>query len=116
MRLIPKQCEAPQCRNSSVVGSRFCSDHRQEKPKKDYSNVKHKRLQFYGTARWQRFRLATLKENPICVECNRNASQEVHHIKKAKHFPLLRFEPSNCQALCVECHKEKTREERRESI
>ena len=65
----------------------------------------------YNTRRWQKFRLAILSENPICVECNQNYSHEVDHITPVRLGGEF-FELDNLQALCKSCHAKKSRSER----
>jgi 5-methylcytosine-specific restriction enzyme A len=67
-------------------------------------NVKHKR-----------WREAVLKrDNYTCRYCNKNKDTNknikitVDHIRPFALFPELRWELSNGQALCKECHRKKT--------
>jgi len=69
-----------------------------------------------------RARRSWLKEHGPCVRCNSRKKLEVDHIDrstKVSHSvwswsPQHReAELSKCQVLCSECHKKKTREERR---
>lgn len=109
--MIARQCKVPSCGNSSTEGA-YCDEHQRFKP--EPWSRKRERLQFYGTARWQKFRLAVLREDPICVRCNRAPANEVHHIKRAREFPELRFSRENVEALCPECHATETARESQE--
>lgn len=45
------------------------------------------------------------RDDYTCNECGeRGSSIQVHHIKAWSDFPELRFEPDNCQTLCMACH------------
>lgn len=62
-------------------------------------------------ATWQRLRLMYLRDNPLCVECERQgeivAATDVDHIT-----PIAsggeRLDESNLQSLCRSCHSRKT--------
>ncbi len=60
--------------------------------------------------KWQRIRESVLIDSPLCVRCQGNdkitAASEVDHI-----IPLHQGgtdDPANLQALCHDCHAEKT--------
>jgi len=58
--------------------------------------------------RWQFIRKMVLDDNPLCVVCERPA-QEIDHI-----VPLYKGgtnDRENLQPLCIECHKDKTRQD-----
>lgn len=64
---------------------------------------------------WMRVRLKWFRANPLCVSCESNglivAAEELDHI-----VPLFKGgadDESNYQSLCVPCHKEKTRRDRK---
>ena len=40
-----------------------------------------------------------------CAKCGTKKDLSIHHIKKWSSHPELRFEPSNCMILCVQCHE-----------
>lgn len=45
------------------------------------------------------------RDDYTCQECNmRGCYLEAHHIKSFAHFPELRYEVSNGQTLCRDCH------------
>ena len=50
------------------------------------------------------------RDNYTCVWCNKsNIYFHADHIKPFAYFPELRFEGSNGQTLCANCHKWKTK-------
>ena len=64
------------------------------------------------SAEWKKWRKAVFeRDNYTCQECGRKRKNgdrvvlEPHHIKSFAHFPELRFEVSNGQTLCYECHQ-----------
>lgn len=57
---------------------------------------------------WPKFRKAFLDSVKwLCHDCGQMAS-DVHHIIKVRDAPELRLVPSNCMALCGECHRVRT--------
>jgi len=50
-------------------------------------------------------------ENFICVKCGFRSQKgkyipiQAHHIKSFSKYPELRFELSNAETLCKDCHK-----------
>lgn len=64
-----------------------------------------------NTARWRKVRKVILREHPICEHCGRTFATEVNHI-----VPIIdggaEYDLDNLEALCTECHKTVTREQR----
>lgn len=58
--------------------------------------------------RWQRYRLAFLRQHPLCVRCEAagrtTASNTVDHIVPHRGDEKLFRDPLNHQALCKLCH------------
>ena len=60
---------------------------------------------------WQRFRVAYLRQHPLCVHCERDGrttlANEVHHIKALSQGGE-RLDPDNVESLCKSCHSKQT--------
>jgi 5-methylcytosine-specific restriction protein A len=63
--------------------------------------------------RWGRFAKQYLQRNPLCVFCAQRgivtAASEVHHRRKLKDHPELKYDESNLAASCKPCHSALTR-------
>ncbi len=61
----------------------------------------------YNDIIWKMWREAVfVRDNWTCQKCGvRGGRLEPHHIKAWSQFPELRFDLSNGQTLCKECHK-----------
>jgi 5-methylcytosine-specific restriction endonuclease McrA len=75
----------------------------------------------YKTARWQKLRLAHIRDSPICVYCARSheisVADIVDHIRPHKGNTELFFDANNLQSLCKPHHdSEKQREESGQNI
>ncbi len=76
----------------------------------DYRNWKEKIRKSFKYKEWV---LSVFKrDNYTCQKCGVRSGNgktvylEAHHIKSFKNHPDLRFDISNGQTLCKECHKE----------
>ncbi len=62
--------------------------------------------------RWRRFRLAFLREHPLCAECERNGMVQpatvVDHIEPHRGDRTKFWQTGNHQSLCATCHNRKT--------
>lgn len=58
------------------------------------------------TAAWRKLSRSFLQRHPICTECWRAASVQVHHIKSREDRPDLIFTESNLAAMCISCHNQ----------
>ena len=69
----------------------------------------------YGTARWQKVRLAQLAIEPCCRVCTKQgrttAADTVDHITPVRLGGGM-WDTSNYQSLCKSCHQRKSRQER----
>ena len=58
--------------------------------------------------RWQQYRKQFLKNNPLCVECDKlgklTLASVVDHIQKHEGNKALFWDSDNHQALCKHCH------------
>jgi 5-methylcytosine-specific restriction enzyme A len=63
-------------------------------------------------AAWKRFRLGFLRSNPLCVDCltagHLTPATDVHHKRKLRDHPELRFDASKAMSLCHGCHSVRT--------
>jgi 5-methylcytosine-specific restriction endonuclease McrA len=58
---------------------------------------------------WKAVRHLALKRDGFkCVQCGARGRLEVDHILPVRTHPLLAYELSNTQTLCVACHSRKT--------
>lgn len=57
------------------------------------------------------------RDDDTCQKCGRSElvgrKRHAHHLKPWKEFPELRYELSNGQTLCRDCHMEETSRERK---
>ena len=64
---------------------------------------------------WKKIRAMFLKENPLCVECNRKGkltpANVVDHIIPHKGDKDIFWDYNNYAALCKPCHDSKTAKE-----
>jgi 5-methylcytosine-specific restriction protein A len=60
--------------------------------------------------RWQKFRESYLAQHPLCMDCLPivTAATDVHHKKKLRDRPELKYEDSNLVSLCSACHDKRT--------
>jgi 5-methylcytosine-specific restriction protein A len=58
-----------------------------------------------GSGRWRALRDAVLRREPVCRQCGRRASTDVHHIESVRHRPDLALSWSNLLPCCKECHR-----------
>lgn len=66
----------------------------------------------YRDPRWAVVRLqAKRRDGWKCVECSARGRLEVHHVKRAKHFPELAYDLDNLKTLCGRCHARVTASE-----
>lgn len=72
--------------------------------------------------RWREFRAYFLRQHPLCAGSEAGwtgqeprpgsthivAAVDVHHMKKVRDFPELKFNESNCMPQCAPCHRIRT--------
>ena len=67
------------------------------------------------THAWDEYAKAYKLEHPLCVRCKANGkyvpAEVVDHIKPAKRFPELFWEPDNHQSLCAICNAAKGKDD-----
>lgn len=87
---------------------------------KRFLKYKHKNS-FYTSKQWRELREYKLNLNPVCEVCLKKykrytAARDVDHIEPISANPDRALDITNLQALCFECHKEKTANENRERV
>ena len=109
----PKRpCNHPGC--PALTTERFCETHaKQYRQQQDRERgTAHERGY---TARWRRAREWFLKQNPLCVECQKRGkltpATVVDHIIPHKGDMESFWNVNNWQALCKPCHDRKTARE-----
>ncbi len=72
----------------------------------------------YNNTRWRKFRLAYLRQHPLCIRCLAQgitrAATDVDHITPVTGPDDPSFWTGPFQALDRDCHREKTREDQRD--
>jgi len=93
-----------------LVDNGYCEKHRKSEAQRQYQADKEHRGQY--DRRWRSFRLSYLREHPLCVDCQQankmSPAYEVHHIKKLRDYPDLKFDDANLMGLCKPCHSIRT--------
>lgn len=74
---------------------------------KESKNALIRKSEPYQKWRWNVF----IRDNFSCVKCKNGGYLNADHIKPFALFPKLRFEVSNGQTLCIDCHKLKTKQD-----
>ncbi|MBS7837378.1 HNH endonuclease [Wohlfahrtiimonas chitiniclastica] len=82
--------------NRLTVSNGSWRDHKQSSAKRGYGY------------KWQKTRELFLKENPLCVYCERNgiitSANVVDHIEPHRGDQALFWDRNNWQSLCSSCH------------
>jgi 5-methylcytosine-specific restriction protein A len=113
-RKAPRPCRSPGCPKHAEPGGAHCAEHAAARRAAEYARRGSAASRGYDS-KWQRERLAYLKQNPICVECKKAGhvvpSKVVDHIVPHKGDQKLFWNRRNWQALCKTCHDRKTARE-----
>ena len=105
-----RPCKHAGCPELTRDASGYCEAHRGEANKAD---------RYRGSAssrgydkKWAAFRIQYLKRHPLCEDCLSKGlyvtATEVHHVKKLRDCPELKFTEDNLMGLCKECHSKRT--------
>jgi 5-methylcytosine-specific restriction protein A len=109
----PHPCGYPGCAVLVKTRDSRCEGHRTQEQKKFELQRCSAATRGYGS-RWRAARSAFLRNNPLCVECQKKgilkAATVVDHIVPHKGDQGLFWDQSNWQALCAHCHSRKTAE------
>jgi hypothetical protein len=63
---------------------------------------------FYWSARYRRFRRWLLSERPVCEDCQRAASVDIHHTRGLAQHPEDLCDQEQTLCLCHSCHSQRT--------
>lgn len=105
-----KRCTYPGCRNR--VKSGRCPEHKRQAERQQDERRGSRRERGY-TYQWEQYRLAYLRDHPLCVACEKEGrytpAKIVDHIIPISGGDDVLFWPaSNHQGLCQTCHNRKT--------
>lgn len=108
---IERPCRAHLCPNTTSNKNGYCEEH-QALALRDIDRRQSASKRGYDQ-RWNKFRHKYLQDNPLCVDCISNGTPptpatDVHHIKKLRDYPELKYNKDNLMALCHECHSKRT--------
>jgi 5-methylcytosine-specific restriction endonuclease McrA len=56
--------------------------------------------------RWTRVSQSYRSAHPMCEVCSAKVSVVTHHLRPWQHYPALRYDYTNLQALCQGCHND----------
>jgi 5-methylcytosine-specific restriction protein A len=105
-----RPCKHSGCPNLTRDPSGYCEDHIEEYRQRDHYRG-NSRQRGYDN-QWERFRLSYLRRHPLCADCEKQGkyipATEIHHIRKLRDYPALKYEKSNLMGLCHECHSRRT--------
>lgn len=113
MPTVPRNnfCNILGCKQEKFFGSAYCQEHGGVRTKNYDANS-----ELYNSSSWKRIRSTVLRINPICQSCLSNGivvqADVVDHVfphRRDKH----KFIHNVFQSLCVPCHTQKTKWEKR---
>lgn len=121
---LRRVCAHPGCAQAIPFGERWCERHReaglarqaeQERARQraaPVSEFKREASRLYGTAAWQKMRLAQLAREPLCKACTARGhivpATVVDHVRRHGNDVNRFFDANNLQSLCKPCHDHKT--------
>lgn len=101
-------CKHPGCPN--LTREQYCEEHATDYIPRDRCR-KNSRQRGYDR-QWEKFREHYLRSHPLCVDCEKQGqytpAKEVHHIKKLRDYPMLKYNEDNLMGLCHTCHCKRT--------
>jgi 5-methylcytosine-specific restriction protein A len=125
MNTIPKKvCNKVNCNKLIDFKESYCDEHKHLKKeyKKNYDSFRYERdslyVKFYNDKAWKDTRHSVmLAHDWLCAECLRNGmytkADVVDHIIELKDDYDKRLDTDNLEALCHECHNNKTIREKK---
>lgn len=101
---IKTQCVVAFCKNTTTRGN-MCEYHYRTR-ERNISDKKRERQRLYSSERWKKVRDIVLRNSPACKRCGRLAVEVDHIIPTSRGGEM--FDLDNLQALCLECHRQKS--------
>ena len=121
---LKRVCAHAGCPAAIPFGERWCARHkegalarlaereRERQRNAPISEFKREASRLYGTAAWQKMRLAQLQAEPLCRICSGAGrivpATVVDHIRRHNNDVNRFFDAKNLQSLCKPCHDRKT--------
>jgi len=104
---LARPCRAFMCPNTTTNANGYCDEH-QALARERRGSARERGYDW----QWEKFRARYLREHPLCVDCLAKhcmtPATEVHHEKKLKDFPELKYDKRYLHALCHQCHSKRT--------
>jgi 5-methylcytosine-specific restriction enzyme A len=104
-------CSYPGCAALIDAGDSRCEKHRIQEQREYDQQRGSSASRGYGW-KWRIARKAFLKQHPLCAGCQSKgilkAAKVADHITPHKGDPVLFWDQSNWQSLCLSCHSRKT--------
>jgi 5-methylcytosine-specific restriction protein A len=125
MNTIPKKvCNKVNCNKLIDFKESYCDEHKHLKNeyKKNYDSLRYERdkmfVRFYNSKQWKDTRRTVmLRDDNLCQNCLRNGlytkANVVDHVIEVKDDYDKRLDTDNLEALCHECHNNKTIREKK---
>lgn len=102
-----RPCKHSGCSELTRDKSGYCDAHKSNKDKRRGTAYERG-----YTKQWEQFRIQYIKRHPLCHDCEVKGlyvtATEVHHVKKLRDCPELKYEEDNLMGLCKECHSKRT--------
>lgn len=102
------ECPHPGCK-VLVPGGGRCEEHKRTADREHVDRVWGERTRLHGTSRWRKYSAERLRVHRWCVLCLEAGRGMVpatttDHIKSARRFPDLFWDPENHRSLCRTCN------------
>jgi 5-methylcytosine-specific restriction protein A len=104
-----RPCVEQGCPRLAINGASRCKEHYKEQTKKRFRMIKKNPdiAKLYNSRLWRNLRYNKLYQDPLCIECGKEAN-EVDHIMKHRGDRTLFYDWDNLQSMCKACHARKT--------
>ena len=111
----PTQCDQYHCKQPSITGSRYCTEH--TPPRATPKTERREKDALYHSSVWQQIRAIQLSAHPLCQCCESEgrltAAEVVDHVFRWKDYGPQAFKLNLWSSLCHPCHSRKGRLEQR---